>query len=94
MRQATLKTGETVLQAVITDPEERAEAMARWRGEKPARRDKMLTAKEAAAIAGVHKKTIQLWDKKGLLHGRHITARRVRFSRNELEDFLCEAGNA
>lgn len=79
------------VRATVVDPLELADVLARIEGKpKPTRRDKMITSKEAAEIAGVHKKTIQAWGRKGLLTPRRITRRRVRFSRNELEQFLCE----
>lgn len=91
MKKETMKTAEALVRAGIPDPAECAAVLARLSGQAgKERRDKMLSAKEAAVIAGVHKRTIQLWEKKGFLHGRHITSKRVRFSRNELEQFLCE----
>ena len=92
MKKETIETGAALLRAGIADPAERSEALTWWAraGKQNERRDKMISAKEAAELAGVHKKTIQEWERKGFLHGRHITAKRVRFSRNELEAFLCE----
>ena len=90
MKKETMKTVEALVRAGIADPAECAAVLARLAGQSPARRDKLLTAKQAAEIAGVHKRTVQAWGHKGFLHPKKITSRRVRFSRAELEDFLCE----
>lgn len=89
MKPETIKALEAFARAGIADPAEREAAIAAIQP-KPERRDKMLTGKEAARFAGVARKTIRDWELKGLIHGRHITSKRVRFSRNELEEFLCE----
>lgn len=93
MQDTTLNTITAFIQGAIADPREREAAIAALQP-KPARRDKMLTGMEAARLAGVARKTIRDWEKKGLIHGRHITPKRVRFSRNELETFLCETAEA
>lgn len=91
MKRETLKMVEALIRAAVTDPVERDELLKRI-AEKPKieRKDKMLTGKDAAQLAGVTRRTIARWEQEGYIHGRHITRSRVRFSRNELEDFLCE----
>ncbi len=89
MNEKTRKTITAFVQGAIEDPKERQAALAALQP-KVERRDKLLTGAEAARMAGVARKTIRDWEKKGLIRGRHITRSRVRFSRNELEAFLCE----
>lgn len=94
MKVETRKTVEAFAKAAIQDPAERDAVLAALNRPKTERRDKMITGKEAARLAGVTRHTIREWEKLGHLHGKHITPRRVRFSRNELEEFLCEAVEA
>lgn len=84
-----MTTAAALLTAGIADPTERAEAISALKA-RAVRRDKMLTTREAAALAGVHPKTLYQWEGKGYLKPRRITPSRVRWSRNELERFLCE----
>lgn len=90
MNEETRRAVAAFVRAAIQDPAEREAAIAAIEKPKPERRDKMLTGREACRFAGVARKTLRDWEKKGLIHGRHITPKRVRFSRNELEGFLCE----
>lgn len=91
MKTETIQTVQTLIKAAIHDADEQAAALAAiQRGSRPERPDKLITGVEAARLAGVHRKTIRDWEGKGLLHGKHITRSRVRFSRNELEDLLGE----
>ena len=92
MKAETRKKLEGFIRFSIEDPREAAEALALLCGiggekEKP-KRDKLMTSKEAAEFAGVHRTTILLWGRLGYLNPRRITDRRIRFSRNELERFL------
>lgn len=91
MNETTRRMIESFAKTAISDPQEREAALAALQA-KAARRDKLLTGVEAARLAGVSRKTIRDWERKGLIRGRHITRSRVRFSRNELEAFLCETG--
>lgn len=91
MNESTRNTIVTFVKGAIADPLQQKEALAALQP-KSERRDKLLTGAEAARMAGVARKTIRDWEKKGLIRGRHITRSRVRFSRNELEAFLCETG--
>ncbi len=90
MKAETLTTATALLTAGISDPRERAEALAAFQANAD-RRDRMLTTRAAATLAGVHRKTLFAWELKGYLHPRRITPSRVRWSRRELENFLCEA---
>lgn len=89
MKPETLETARAIVAAAIPDKGERAEALALLTP-KPERRDKMLTTGEACRFAGVVSKTLFRWGRKGYLKPRRITPSRVRWSRNELEAFLCE----
>lgn len=93
MRTETLQTATAILSAAIPDKGERAEVLAMLKPT-PARRDKLLTTREAAELAGVHRKTLFSWEAKGYLKPRRITPSRVRWSRAELQDFLCECVGA
>lgn len=97
MRQETINTATAILSAAIADKAEREEAIKRLETPTPTQtsnRDKMLTTKAAAALAGVCDKTLFRWEGLGYLHPKHITARRVRWSKRELETFLCETAEA
>lgn len=89
MRPETMTTATALLTAGIQDPSERADLLAALKA-RLARKDKMLTTREAAELAHVHRKTLFAWEEKEYLHPRRITPSRVRWSRNELQDFLCE----
>lgn len=67
---------------------ERAEVLKFF--ERPLPRDTLLTTRKAADFAGVHRKTLFGWERKGYLHPKRITPSRVRWSKRELESFLCE----
>lgn len=89
MKPETLETARAIVAAAINDKGERAEALAMLTP-KGDRRDKMLTTRAACQMAEVNPKTLFRWERKGYLHPRRITPSRVRWSRNELETFLCE----
>lgn len=91
MKTDTIKRTEALLTAGISDPGERADVLALFR-ESIDRRDKFLTTSAAAKLAGVHRKTLFSWERKGYLQPRRITPSRVRWSRRELEHFLGEGG--
>ena len=93
MKNKTRDAITAFIYGAITDPRERQAALAAIQP-KPEQQDAMLTTDEAARLAGVAQKTIRDWEKKGLIRGRHITPKRVRFSRNELKAFLCETAEA
>ncbi len=91
MKQETKKTVAAFVAAAIADPEERAAVLERLEGKTmPPKRDKLLTGREACELAGCARKTLRDWELKGYLHPKRITRQRVRWSRNELENFLCE----
>ncbi len=91
MTKETIETISDLNRAGVQDAAEREAALAATqRASRPERADRMLTGAEAARLAGVHRKTLRDWEHRGLLHGKHITRSRVRFSRNELEDLLGE----
>lgn len=93
VKTETVTTATALLTAGISDPRERAEALAAFKATAD-RRDRMLTTAAAATLAGVHRKTLFQWERKGYLKPRRITPSRVRWSRNELENFLCETAGA
>jgi len=89
MKPETITTAKAILSAAITDKGERDELLKAL-APKPPVREKLLTTKAASALAECHPKTLFSWARKGYLTPRRITARRVRWSKNELERFLCE----
>lgn len=89
MKPETAKTMTAFADAAIADKSEREEVKAMFTP-KPERRDKMLTTRAACELAEVNPKTLFRWERKGYLKPRRITPSRVRWSRNELETFLCE----
>lgn len=91
MKAETRKKLEGFIRFSIEDPAECAEALALLCGiAKPGKqeRDKWLKSREAAEIANVSRKTILLWGRLGYLHSRKHGKRRLRFSRNELLQFM------
>lgn len=96
MNSNTLKYATAILSAAIIDKNDRDEAIERLLTPRPDRptRDKMLTTRAACQMAGVHPKTLFRWEEKGYLHPKRITPSRIRWSRTELETFLCETADA
>lgn len=91
MKRETIETVTALIRAGVQDATEREAALAAiQRASRPERPDRMLTGTEAARLAGVCRKTLRDWEHRGLIHGRHVTRSRVRFSHNELEDLLGE----
>ena len=90
MKPETMTTAAALLTAGIQDQRERAEVLSALKAQAD-RRDRMLTTAAAAKFAGVHRKTLFAWERKGYLRPHRITPSRVRWSRNELETFLCES---
>ena len=93
MKPETMNTMTALARAGIQDPNERAEVEALFKP-RPPRRDKMLSTSAAATLAGVHRKTLFAWARKGYLTPKRITPSRVRWSKCELETFLCETAEA
>ncbi len=89
LKPETMTTAAALLSAGIPDQRERAEVLSALQAQAD-RRDRMLTTAAAAKFAGVHRKTLFAWERKGYLKPRRITPSRVRWSRNELQDFICE----
>jgi excisionase family DNA binding protein len=52
--------------------------------------DRLCTAKEAAAILGVHFKTVRYWVRLGLLRKVPIGKIRYRIARSELDRFIAD----
>ena len=90
MRKDTQERVSRLVEAAITDDKERDEVLGLLTGKKQERRDRLLKTKEAAKLAGCHVKSLFAWERHGWLHPKRITSRRIRWSRNELQDFLCE----
>ena len=90
MKPETLTTAAALLTAGIPDQRERAEVLSALKAQAD-RRDKMLTTRQAAELAQAHRKTLFAWARRGFLNPHRITKSRVRWSRNELQDFLCES---
>lgn len=89
MNEQTEKTIAAFIQGAIADPVQKAAALQAIASPR-ARKDKMLKTREAAKLAGIHPRTLREWESKGWLHPKHITPRRVRWSRSEIENFICE----
>ena len=92
MNQDTRKLLTAFAKTAVTDPEQRKaalEALAPRQEEKP---DKWLRTREALTLTGVTWKTLRRQELAGVLHPRHLSARMVRWSRNELESWLYGDG--
>ena len=82
MRTETLTMLRAFVGAAVTDAAERKEALQLLaRGEK----DEWLSPAAAVKFAGVSRRTLFSWEKSGLIHPKHTTKRRTRFSKRELE---------
>lgn len=89
MKAETRQRMVALADAAITDEQERREVKALFRERKP--KDEMLTGRAAAELAGVTRRTLRTWERKGWVAGVHITPRRVRFSKSALLAFLGES---
>ena len=88
MKRQTLETVAALVRAAIPDTSERNDVLALLeRGFNPVRKDKMLKPREACEVAGVTRKTLRIWERKGYIHPQRISKYRIRWSRNELERF-------
>lgn len=92
MKVETRQTMLALCKAAITDEAERREVQDLFRERKP--KDEMLTGRAAAELAGVTRRTLRTWERKGWVAGVHITPRRVRFSKSALLAFLGECETA
>ena len=89
MNATTRKLLTAFTKSAITDPIERDSALAALAPQKQERPDRWLKTKEALAFCGVRSwKTLRKLEKDGKLHPRHLTKRLVRWSQNELENWL------
>lgn len=93
MKDATRKTVAALIKAAGMDAAEQAAVLSALdRADGQPRPDKLLTPRQACALAEVGRKTLRAWEKAGYLHPRRITKYRIRWSRNELETFLMGQG--
>ena len=84
MRTETITTIQSVASAdATTTPEhvQRVVAACRTESQKP----RMGTVRDAAELLGVHPRTIQRYERLGILKAVRITSRRIRYNMNELE---------
>ena len=91
MNETTRKLLAAFAKTAVTDPEQREAALAALAPRKDERPDKWLKTKEAVALTGLSGKTLRRHELAGTLHPRHLSARMLRWSRNELERWLCGA---
>jgi len=90
MKNATHIAVGAFIRTGISDPSERDEALQWWNAySQPPKKDRLLKTRDAARLAEVTPRTLRDWERQGHLHPRHITPRRVRWSLNELQNFLC-----
>ncbi len=90
MNETTRKLLTAFTKSAITDPEQRDAALAALAPRKEERPDRWLKTREALQLCGFASwKTLRRAEKAGILHPRHLSARMVRWSRNELEGWLC-----
>ena len=92
MKASTIDLLDGLISAAVKDKGEQAEAKALIRQKVEKRPDKQLTTNAAAELVGCTGKTLFRWAKAGKLHPRRLSASLVRWSRNEIEDFLCAEG--
>lgn len=93
MNETTRKMLAAFAKSAITDSVQREAALAAIAPRREERADKWLKTREALALVGVASwKTLRRAELAGKLHPRHLSKRMVRWSRNELEDWLCGTG--
>lgn len=92
MKKATYELVAGLVRAAVADKGEQAEALRLLAPREETRKDRQLTTREAAELAGVSGKTLFRWEKRGLIHAKRFTGSRIRWSRNEIETFLCLEG--
>lgn len=85
----TLTTARNLIAAAIPDATERAAVLAKL--ELPARKEGWLSTSKAAALVGVHRKTLFRWAARGLIHPQRLTPSRVRWPKSELENMTIDA---
>lgn len=91
MNEQTRKLVSAFVKTAVEDPEQRDAALSalaprKGKGETP---DRWLKTKEALEICNFASwKTLRRAEKAGILHPRHLSKRMVRWSRNELENWL------
>ena len=90
MKSETLQMVTALVGAVVKDSAERDEVLSKLRS-KTQTPDKLLKTRDATELAGCTRHTLRAWEKKGFLHPKRITKARIRWSRNELQDFLSAA---
>ena len=94
MNQNTRQLLTAFAKTAVTDPEQRKAALAALAPRKEDRPDRWLRTRDALAMTGVTWKTLRRQEKAGVLHPRHLSARMVRWSKNELENWLFGKGGA
>lgn len=81
-----IETGTTIVFS-DTIPEEKKRLMAAAKEPTPAK-PKMLNRKEVAALLGVHIETVKRYTRNKLLHAVKFSKRAVRYSEQEILDFM------
>ena len=72
-----------LIEAILTAPPERRDAiLAAARG---VDRPRPGNVRQAAEILGAHPRTVQRYERAGLLHAIRISPRRIRYDLNEVE---------
>ena len=95
MNQETRHMMESFAKSAITDPKQREEALAACAPQKEERHDKWLKTREALDFCDFKSwKTLRRAELAGILHPRHLSARMVRWSRNELQAWLTGKSEA
>lgn len=91
MRPETMSTVEAILSADTSVPADHRKTILDFcRENRRTSRARMITAKEAAGILGVHPRTLQRWGREGRLHPVSYTPRRIRWNEGEIREFLQE----
>lgn len=89
MNETTRKMMTAFAKTAVTDPEQRDAALAALAPRRGGTPDKWLRTREALELCGIKSwKTLRRAELEGKLHPRHLSARMVRWSRNELENWL------
>lgn len=92
MQAETLTTLRTIIKSDPSVPEDQREHILKACRQATPRKKRLGTVREAAAMftPPVHPRTIQRWGRRGLLTPIKITARRVRWDLDQVEELATE----
>ena len=74
-------------------PDDRQAILKVCRYPKTASRRKLITVRQAAEIIGCHPKTVQRYERQGVINAIRLSKRKVRYVKQEIEEFAFKGIN-